>query len=348
VGRRALGEVGALTLAEAREKARGWLALISRGLDPRDEERRTREQVDARRAATFEAAIETYIAEVVHKQRRGPGVEREIRRELIPHWDKKPLSEITDGDVVKLVKAIKVRPAPYQAHNVLGHVRTFFNWAISERVYGLQSSPCDRIRPAKLIGAKEVRRRVLNDEEIRALWHASGTIAYPIGPLYQLLLLTGQRLSEVARARWREFDFEARVWVIPPERFKSDATHLVPLADVAFAVLNELPRFGGGDAVFTTTAGLKPINGFSKAKDMLDRAMQESLGREPAHWTNHDIRRTVRTRLSKCKVQTEVAERVIGHLPKGLRKVYDHYDYLDEKREALEAWEAALLRVVAS
>ena len=45
--------------------------------------------------------------------------------------------------------------------------------------------------------------------------------------------------------------------------------------------------------------------------------------------------------------QTEVAERVIGHLPKGLRKVYDQYDYLDEKREALEAWEAALLRLVA-
>jgi integrase len=313
----------------------------------RGRRRDARVQADTRRAATFDVAAETYIAEVVRKQRRGAGVEREIRRELIPIWAKVPLQGISDSDVVRLIKGIKARPAPYQAHNVLGHVRTLFNWAISERVYGLQSSPCDRIKPAKLIGAKEVRRRVLNDEEIRALWHASSTIAYPIGPLYRMLLLTGQRLSEVAQARWREFDFEARVWVIPPERFKSDATHLVPLADVALAVLNGLPRFGGGDAVFTTTDGIKPINGFSKAKDVLDRAMQESLGQEPAPWTNHDIRRTVRTRLSKCKVQTEVAERVIGHLPKGLRKVYDQYDYLDEKREALEAWEAALRRLIS-
>ena len=65
--RRALGEVGVLTLAEAREKARGWLALIARGIDPRDEERRAREEADARRAATFGLAAETYIAEVVRK-----------------------------------------------------------------------------------------------------------------------------------------------------------------------------------------------------------------------------------------------------------------------------------------
>jgi integrase len=141
---------------------------------------------------------------------------------------------------------------------------------------------------------------------------------------------------------------ETRVWAIPPERFKSDATHVVPLADDALALLAELPRFDVGDWVFTTTSGLKPVNGFSKAKDRVVRGMRETLGSEPAPWTNHDIRRTVRTRLSKCKVQTEVAERVIGHLPKGLRKVYDQYEYLDEKREALEAWEAALRGIIAA
>jgi integrase len=198
-----------------------------------------------------------------------------------------------------------------------------------------------------VLGAKPFGRRVLADAEIAALWRATGTIPYPLGPLYRLLLLTGQRLGEVAEARWGEFDLAARLWTIPPERFKSDATHVVPLADDALALLAGLPRFGG-DAVFTTTAGAKPVNGFSNAKVRLDRAMVAELGRKPAPWTNHDIRRTVRTRLSKCRVPTEVAELVIGHTKKGLHKVYDQHAFLDEKREALDAWEAALRALVVA
>ena len=51
------------------------------------------------------------------------------------------------------------------------------------------------------------------------------TIGYPFGPLYRLLLLTGARKSEVAGARWSEFDLARKVWTVPPERFKSNATH---------------------------------------------------------------------------------------------------------------------------
>ena len=69
-----------------------------------------------------------------------------------------------------------------------------------------RSSPCDRLKPAALIGAKQPRQRTLNDAELRALWQASETLGYPFGPLYRLLLLTGARKSEVAGARWSEFD----------------------------------------------------------------------------------------------------------------------------------------------
>ena len=108
-----------------------------------------------------------------------------------------------------------VRPAPYLAHIVLGHARSLFNWAINRGAYGLESSPCDRIKPAALIGAKEPRQRVLNDAELAALWHGSEAIGYPFGPLYQLLLLTGARKSEVAGARWSEFDLTKRFGPYP-------------------------------------------------------------------------------------------------------------------------------------
>lgn len=114
---------------------------------------------------------------------------------------------------------------------MLGHIRSLFNWAINRGSYGLESSPCDRLRPAILIGAKEPRQRVLADEELVVLWRAFDQLGYPFGPLHRILLLTGMREREVADARWREIDLKKKLWTVPPERFKSNATHLIPLTD---------------------------------------------------------------------------------------------------------------------
>src|SRR6187200_637191 len=109
--------------------------------------------------------------------------EREIRKELIAHWGERPIASITREDVVALVDAI-ARRAPYLAHNVLAHVRSLFNWAINRGTYGLETSPCDRLKPSALIGPKQARQRILNDDELRAVWHATEIIGYPFGPLY--------------------------------------------------------------------------------------------------------------------------------------------------------------------
>ncbi|WP_156941242.1 hypothetical protein [Mesorhizobium sp. LSHC422A00] len=60
-------------------------------------------------------------------------------------------------------------------------------------------------------------------------------------------------------------------------------------------------------------------------------------------WVNHDIRRTVRTRLSELDVMDEVAEAVIGHVPTALVRTYNQSDRLKVKRDALTRWEGALL-----
>jgi integrase len=284
-----------------------------------------------------------------------------------------------------LVKAIAERPAPYHAHNVLGHIRTFFGWAIEQAVYGLETSPCDRIKPGRLIGEKKPRQRVLDGSgELLALWKAGGRLGYPYGPLFRLLALTGQRKAEVGEARWREFHPELvrllrdrqpdagpvdwskvdpawKVWTVPPERFKSDASHMVPLSDDALAVLETLPHWSGkgtGDHLFSTTAGRLPVNGFSKAKERLDRhmlrilkAMARKRGDDPKKATLpdfvlHDIRRTVRTELSRLRIPTEFAEMVIGHGKKGLDRVYNQHKFADEMREALELWAGRLRSIV--
>jgi integrase len=118
-------------------------------------------------------------------------------------------------------------------------------------------------------------------------------------------------LNEVVGARWREFDLQSELWTVPAERFKSQCEHRVQLGVDAMALLAKIPRFAGGDYLFSARHGKAPITGISNAKDAIDALM----GDVP-HWTFHDIRRTVRTRLAKLKIEDKIAEMVIGHQAK--------------------------------
>jgi integrase len=258
-----------------------------------------------------------------------------------------------------VLKAAVDRGSPYQAHNLLVLARRLFSWAIDQHVYGLETSPCDRLKPKAIIGKKVFRTRIFNDDEWRALWRAARRLGYPYGPLFRMLMLTGQRKSEVAEARWSEFDLAKKLWTIPAERMKADAPNVVPLTDDVLAVLKSLPRFRKGDHLFSATFGDKPVNGFSKAKERLDRRMLRSwraLGRirgedrrqaQIPDFVIHDIRRSVRTGLSALPgISDLVRELVIAHTKPGLHKVYDQFAYLDEKRKALELWNSRLRTIV--
>lgn len=355
--RRALGSYPVLSLEDAREKAVAWRKMIRRGVDPGVQEERDRQATLRQQRTTFTAVAEDFIKDKLPTERKGREVERELRREFLPRWGKRPIAEITAQDVRDVVKAAKDRGAPYQAHNLLVLARRLFSWAIDQQSYGLEASPCERLKPKAIIGRKIFRTRILSDEEVRLFWRAAGRLGYPYGPLFRMLVLTGQRKSEVAEARWSEIDLTKKLWTIPAERMKADATHLVPLSDNVVALLQSLPRFKKGDHVFSTTFGVKPVNGFSKAKDRLDRRMlrgARALTRvrqsaQPARidpWVIHDIRRTMRTGLSALPVPDLVRELVIAHTKPGLHKVYDQHAYLDEKRRALDLWAAQLRSII--
>ena len=106
------------------------------------------------------------------------------------------------------------------------------------------------------------------------------------------------------------------------------------------ALLATLPRWPNCDALFSND-GRVPVNRFSAAKRALDREMGA-----PATFVIHDLRRTVRTRLSSLRVPDNVAEMVIGHGRKGLQRIYDQHQYVDEMREALAALAARLRTIV--
>jgi integrase len=354
--RRTVGLFPAVGLAMAREKAREWHAWAKAGIDPAVEEAK------AAAAATHAAALaerhsftsvaEAYVARVLPGLRWGARVEHQIRKELLPAWGSKHIAEITRHDVVALIDALVARPPTRRrssggtayAHNIFVVVRSLFNWAAERGVYGLEALPTDRIKPVKLIGKHAIRTRVLNDTELRKLWTATHRVGYPYGPMVRMLLLTGCRVSEVRGARWREFDFANRVWTVPAERFKSEVPHTVPLTDDLLTLLGSLPRLRRGDFLFSTTDGAKPIsNGPSGMRQRLDREMGEV-----APWILHDLRRVVRSNLSKLAVPEHVAELAIGHGRRGLARIYDQHGHLEEIRAAMTAWEGRLREIVGA
>ncbi|WP_159080025.1 site-specific integrase [Methyloceanibacter sp. wino2] len=346
--RRKLGEYPSLSLEKARKKARDWIDLIKDGKDPRNEEEAQRRAEQRKRDDRFEGVVEAYVSRVLPSQRRGDIVAREMRREFCGRWTGRPISSIERRDVIEAISEVVERGATYQAHNLFGHLRSFFNWCIEAGDYGLEHSPCDRIRPNKLIGERKSRQRVLTDAELRAFWIATGEIGYPFGPLYRLLLLTGARKSEIGEARERELDRVKKALVIPPERFKSDATHIVPLTDEAMKVIDGLPVFEKPNFLFSTSFGVRPVSGFANAKERLDRLMAAELGRPLDPWRNHDLRRTMRTQLAALRVSDTIAEMVIGHGRRGLQRVYDQHSYEREMREALELWADRLHEIVTT
>ncbi|WP_412063750.1 tyrosine-type recombinase/integrase [Rhizobium sp. SYY.PMSO] len=372
-----LPRVGAvMSLARARELATEWSAMLAMGIDPKDREEEIATERKRRRQNTFAAVVEDYLKDIPTRKRNRhvEQDEREIRRELLERknkdgdvwknpWASKPIAEVIDADIGELVAAIRDgknrdKAAPGQAYNVLGHIKAIFSWAMwpeRRQGYGLTVNPIAHLQPKFFKLSKTASTRTLTDDQIRAYWAAAEETPYPLGPFYKLLLLTGQRKNEVAGARRPEISDNRQLWTVPPERFKSGQGHIVPLSNDAMSLIRDIPKFVGensGDCLFSTTNGKKPINGFSRAKSALDESMLKKLREANPNavlpdWVFHDIRRTVRTRLSGLRINSEIAEMVIGHGKTGIERVYNHHEYESEMREALERWAAALRRIVA-
>ena len=278
-----IGEYPLLTLAEAREKARQALGALAGGEHPKAQEaaRRRAEQEAARRdrARAFGSIAELFIANHVSRTRTARAVEALIRRELIPALGEMPIGEIRRRDIIELIEAVVARGVPqkgrrrpksggrYAARHAFAALSKLFNLAVSQDIEGLDANPVAGIKVADLLGAVEARDRMLNDDEMRAVWEAAGKMGYPFGPLLRMLVLTGQRLAEIAEARWSEIDLAAATLTLPAERMKGKVTHVVPLTRAVVAFFEALPRFAGGDYVLPTTAGRRPVSGFSKAAE---------------------------------------------------------------------------------
>jgi integrase len=332
------------TLAEARTKAREILREIEGGVDPREREVKEVRVAAAVRERTFAAVAESFIVRHVRTKRSARSIERLIRRTLIPRWGERPIDAITRGDVIALIDGIVDRGHSEAAHTTLAYARRLFAWAVPR--YDLEHGPTDHVRAVDLIGARAVRKRVLDGREIALVWRA--TEGMEAGAYARLLLLLGVRRCELGKAVWGEFaldNLDNAVWIVPAGRMKGDESHVIPLPPMAVEILRTrllsgpLPR-----------AGARVFDGihYSTVKTALDTRIRAlNGGKALPRWTWHDCRRTFRTGLSTIGIRPDIAELCIAHRQKGLARVYDQHRFDREKRDAFALWERHLLGIVA-
>ncbi len=305
-----LGRYPALSLKQAREKAKKYFYEISEGKDPQNK------KIQYRKSETLNDLWDAYL-ESPRATDKAPVTLREERRKYEKHIratiGSLKLQDIERRDISRILQQV-ASTGPINANRLYALLSMLFNMAVSHG--WIPYSPMAGMQ--KPGGAERPRQRVLSDQEIKSLW--------PILPDYfKMILLTGQRPGEVYAMHSRDIDFQGALWIIPAVQTKTGFANAVPLSQQAIRLIPEREGY-----CFPSTKG----NGHIKWTNKVRERIQQKAG--IYGWTAHDLRRTARTMLSRLGVPSHVSERVLGHKMGGIEGVYDTYDYLKEKRQALD------------
>lgn len=344
-----LGTYPEISIDEARQETLLIRSKASKGIDPRLEMR-------AGNLLRISNSVEIVAQEFIEKYAKTHTVawrnaERAYLNYVIPYIGKRPIESITRSDIHKLLDRIIAEGKTGTAREVKKHLCTLFNWAINREI--CKHNPVLNLT-RKDLKPNENAGRALQDDEVKAIWKGMERLGYPFGPLYQLLLLTGQRKSEWANARLDEINQTEQYLEVPRTRYKSRRDHIVPFSDIVKQAVENLPAWSHENYyLFSTQRGRVAVSGFAQAKKRLDEYALEELCKlrgvkttELPSYRLHDFRVTCETRLANLGFNQEVRDRVLGHAAPGLQKTYNKYDYTAEKREALQAYAQHIMEIV--
>jgi len=329
--RMTLGAYPILSLSAARELAARTLARQTLDLDPEPP------------TMLFGDALNIYFeshCDVVNRTKTAYETKRLLNRHFKRKLERSRLADIRTSRIAELlddIESLSVRRHAFAA------LRGFFAYTVRRGL--LKVSPCDRLETPG--GKAPSRERVLEDGELKAVWHAAEVIGYPFGTIVRLLILTGQRRSEIGGLR-REWIKGDRV-EFPAEVMKAKKPHTIALAPDAKAIIDAIPIKTGFLFPARRRGERKPgdraFNGWSKGKAILERRIAPAL----PQWGLHDLRRTASTRWAELSVQPHINDMLLAHTMQGVspvHRVYNLATHLEPMREALEKWETKLQALI--
>jgi integrase len=254
---------------------------------------------------------------------------------LSPKLGKKRLIEIVYEDITKITDELK----PSEGAHALAYARTFFRWCVKPPRRFIPYSPLEGVE----VKLAKKRKRILADDEIRAVWKAALEQEYPHGTIVRLILLTGQRRGEVANLRWPWINEKDQTITLPEWICKNSKEHTFAYDGMVAAILATIPRRNTTDLLFPSrVSDDRPISGWSKFK--------KELADGVPGWTLHDLRRTFRSKHGEIGTPREIAERLINHVAgvtTEVEAIYDRWHYLPEMRRAVENYETHLEALLA-
>lgn len=314
--RRALGRYPDLSLAEAKRKAKLYVA------NPTD--------------ISFKDAVDLFVK--VHcKAKNRPSTAYHTERLLRVHFGHLRSLDVSTNQISFVLDKMVDRPS--EANHAFTAARTFFRWC--ERRGYVAANPT---RTLQMPYAKKRRKRILTDDELRKVWRAAEQTEGHFGTIVKLLILTGQRRGEISALKSSYYSHNQQTICLPGELTKNHHEHTFPLGALAVTIIASACAASVADFVFPARGiSDRAFNGWSNSKKAFDK-----LANIP-HWTLHDLRRTFRTNLGRLKVRPDIAERIVNHISSRseMEEVYDLYGYLPEMREAINSWEVHLQSMLA-
>ncbi|WP_282062133.1 tyrosine-type recombinase/integrase [Roseobacter litoralis] len=355
--RKTIGDWPTWSLEAARAEAQELVRAINIGNDPLEAKRRRRGEPTVSELAT--EWLDLHAAGLKSEQ----AIRTLIGGDLVKAIGNMKVTDVRRRDVIDAIEAKAIK-TPRQAAILLAYSRKLMDFATDRDI--IPANPLAGLKPSaiRVKGKRDplkavARGRVLDSDEIKSFWENSEKSGlHKITALaLKLVLVTGQRPGEVAGMHQEEIN--GRLWNIPASRRgKTDTPHTVYLTDTALQIIAdakvEIERLQDRRKVLASGYVFEASPGKSIGNAALSRAVErahEALGAkltEPwGRWTPHDLRRTMRTGLSACKVRPDIAELTIGHTKRGIVAVYDQHAFDDERRIALEAWEVRLKAILA-
>jgi integrase len=367
------------SIAEARQKARAALKLLAQGVDPRAHETQAKAaQATAERQAALRGSItQLFEAYAAHLDAKGShGTARTVRtifkRDIAPVIGETTKAQAVAPHHVKAVlHRIINRGAMIQANRVRAYMSAAYVFGIehdndprnlkADVLFGLERNPVrDVPKPTKF---EQPGERDLSAREIYALWHGleQASLYKPVQLAVKLCIATGgQRINEVLGATWAEFDPERMLWELPSWRTKNGKPHVVPLTPLAVELLKELRAYSGESQYLfpklrNTSEPMelgtmsKAIAQFCDTIDANGKRIEAGTGARPyKKFTPRDLRRTCKTRMGEIGISKLIRDRLHNHALQDVSsRHYDRYDYLPEKRQAMQTWNGYLQAVIA-
>ena len=332
-----IGQAPAVRAGRARQIAAELHARVKLGHDPALEKRIRIE----RASHTLGGLVDKYLTQ--QRSQLRPGSYRQVARHLerlAAPLHALPVDAIDRQAIAARLNSIEQSSGAVTANRVRSTLSAMFVWGMRE---GLAiGNPVVATHKR----AERPRERVLTDAELRLVWKALTDSQY--STIIRLLMLTGQRVSEITGLRWSEIDFKRGVISLPGERTKNSRPHDIPMAATVRSLLEAQSRSDGRDLVFGQGAG--PFSGLSRCKEALDKDIAASNGRRrmPA-WVHHDLRRSAATGMAEIGIQPHIVEAVLNHVSGhkgGIAGIYNKAMYSNEKREALARWDQHITGLV--